>query len=64
MNKYLVIIDYDTGFAELSNVAIIKANSEEEARNIYRKETRMCTENRNIYVKDLNGLYGNWYYFN
>jgi hypothetical protein len=61
MNKYLVIASGNSGFAELYNVAIIKASSQEEAIQIYCED--MGREKEGLEAICIDNLVGNYYYY-
>lgn len=61
MNKYLVVSSGNSGFAELYNVAIIQANSQEEAIQIYCKD--MHRNKDGLEAICIDSLHTNYYYY-
>jgi len=64
MNKYLVILDLPTGMAQLSNVAIILADSYNEAKDKFIKYQSLSVDTKlDLYVYELDKIAPDWYYF-
>lgn len=53
MNKYLVAVDPNNGYSELDNVGVVCANTEAEAKDVFKSLTRKNYSNRNLIVKNI-----------
>lgn len=62
MYKYLIVQSGNSGFAELYNVAVFKAGSQEEAIQIYCKD--MGRDKKGLEAIYIDGLVGSYYYYN
>ena len=63
MNKYLIIVDFNTGYTEISNVSIIMANSKEQAKNNFIEITNKKYKDENLYIIDIENVRDNWTYY-
>lgn len=64
MNRYLVILDLPTGMAQLSNVAVILADSYNEAKNKFIKYQGLSVDTKlDLRVYELGKIEPDWYYF-
>lgn len=62
MKKYLIVVTGNSGYAEIYNVAIIHANSKEEAIDLFSKDMRRDKEGLEAFSID--DMLGNFYYYN
>jgi hypothetical protein len=60
--KYLVVVDMCSGFAEISNVLVVEANTEEEAKKEAKKLQRSSTS-RGYEVYKLDDITTPWAFY-
>jgi len=63
MKKYLVILNIRKFTAEIDNVAVIFAESEEEARRKYIENQTLHIEKNELQIYPLDEITTDWYYW-
>jgi hypothetical protein len=62
--RYLVVLDFPTGIAQLANVLIVKAESPQQARELACRQMNLVEDaTRNFVAHALDDLNDGWAYF-
>jgi len=65
MKKYLVILDLNTGYAELGNVAILFAKNKDDAASKLLKKMRLSNPTSlKVYAELLDDINEDWMHYN